>query len=221
VSRSGAKMDELQFERHLPLVRSLVKRYRSDYSEGDDLFQVGCIGLLKALKGFDPERGFAFATYAVPVIAGEIKMYLRGQGALKYSRALKVQAMRIRRLQEEMEQRLGRQPTLGELAAASNLDRGDILVALDVLRLPLSLDAEDSQAQTAAAASGETEEVVDRVALREALANLPQRERQIVLYRFFQHRTQQETAKMLGISQVHVSRLEKKVLFELKKNLME
>jgi RNA polymerase sporulation-specific sigma factor len=215
VRPEGVTMD-VQFEKHLPLVRSLVKRYRSGFSEGDDLFQVGCIGLLKAMKGFDPERGTAFATYAVPVIAGEIKMYLRGQGALKYSRALKVQAVRIKRLQDEMEQRLGRPPTLGELAEAGGFEREEVLVALDVMRTPLSLEAVQDGGQPGPSADGEAEEVIDRVALREALANLPPRERQIVLYRFFQHRTQQDVASMLGISQVHVSRLERKVLSELK-----
>ncbi len=205
---------EGRFERHLPLVRSLVKRYSNDYTESDDLFQVGCIGLLKALKGFDPQRGTAFTTYAVPVISGEIKMYLRGQGAIKYSRALKTQAMRINRLREEMEKRLGRQPSLTELSQAAGLGREELLVALDVLRQPLSLDGLPSEPVTGA--EGEAQEVIDRVALREALANLPARERQIVLYRFFKQRTQQEVAELLGISQVHVSRLERKVLAELK-----
>ncbi len=205
---------EGRFERHLPLVRSLVKRYSNEYTESDDLFQVGCIGLLKALRGFDPQRGTAFTTYAVPVISGEIKMYLRGQGAIKYSRALKTQAMRINRQREEMEKRLGRQPSLAELAQAAGLGREELLVALDVLRQPVSLDGMPSEPVTGA--DGEAQEVIDRVALSEALANLPARERQIVLYRFFKQRTQQEVAEMLGISQVHVSRLERKVLAELK-----
>jgi RNA polymerase sporulation-specific sigma factor len=213
-------MDE-RFERHLPLVRSLVSRYRGGYSEEDDLFQVGCIGLIKALRGFDPERGVAFATYAVPVIAGEIKMYLRGQGSVKYSRALKAQAMRIKKLQAELEQRLGRPPALSELAEASGLEREDLLVTLDALRLPLSLDAAEPGGQAGLSTAGGEEEMVDRVALREALANLPSRERQIVHCRFFEHKTQREVAELLGISQVHVSRLEKKVIRDLKELLGE
>jgi len=212
---------DVEFERHLSLVRSLVSRYRSEYSEDDDLFQVGCIGLIKALKGFDSARGISFATYAVPVIAGEIKMYLRGQGPLKYSRALKTQALRIKRLQAELEQRLGRAPSIGELADAAGLSREELLIALDALRLPLALDAGGSDKAVEFSASGGEEEVVDRLALREALASLPSRERQIVHCRFFEHRSQREVAELLGISQVHVSRLEKKVMRDLKELLAE
>ncbi|WP_040378420.1 sigma-70 family RNA polymerase sigma factor [Dethiobacter alkaliphilus] len=208
------------FEKHLPLVHSLVKRYQGEYAESDDLFQVGCIGLLKALKKFDPARGNAFATYAVPVIAGEIKMYLRGQGAMKFSRSLVTQAGRIKRVQNELEQALGRQPTLGELAAASGLGREELLMALDAVRSPVSLDAAvPGETAELAVTQAETDEVVDRVALREALTDLPERERRIVLYRFFRHKSQQEVAEILGISQMHVSRLEKKVLARLKVEL--
>jgi len=210
--------DEL-FKKHLPLVHSLVRRYNNGYSDGDDLFQVGCIGLLKALKKFDYDRGVAFTTYAVPVIAGEIKMYLRGQGMVKYSRSLKTQSIRLKRLQAELQQRLGREPTLGELAETGGVDREELLMALDASRLPLSLDADAEQGGQIEEPSADrdgTEEIVDRVALQQALSSLPGRERQIVICRFFQHRTQQETADILGISQVHVSRLEKKVLKELK-----
>jgi len=212
-------MDE-SIKKHMPLVRSLVRRYRGEFAEEDDLFQVGCIGLLKALGKYDSERGTAFATYAVPVITGEIKMYLRGQGALKYSRALTSQAGRVKRLQGELEQRLGRQPTLSELSAVCGLEREDLLMALDAVRLPLSLDAIEPgiQAEVAVTAA-EADQVVDRLALREALTYLPERERRIVLYRFFRDKSQQETADILGISQMHVSRLEKKIIGELKKQL--
>lgn len=212
---------EESVEKHLPLVRSLANRFRGEYAESDDLFQVGCIGLLKALKSFDPERGNAFTTYAVPVIAGEIKMYLRGQGTVKYSRALKTQARRLKIITEDFEQRLGRQPTLSELANVSGLEREELSVVLDVMRTPVSLDAvtPGEQAEPAVQA-GEEEQVVDRVALRQVLSSLPQRERQLVLYRFFRHRTQQDVAEMLGISQMHVSRLERKVLDDMKKYLM-
>lgn len=212
-------MDE-SIKKHMPLVRSLVRRYCGEFAEEDDLFQVGCIGLLKALGKYDSERGTAFATYAVPVITGEIKMYLRGQGALKYSRALTSQAGRVKRLQGELEQRLGRQPTLSELSAVCGLEREDLLMALDAVRLPLSLDAIEPgiQAEVAVTAA-EADQVVDRLALREALTYLPERERRIVLYRFFRDKSQQETADILGISQMHVSRLEKKIIGELKKQL--
>lgn len=206
--------------KHLPLVRSLLKRYRGQFADEDDLFQVGCIGLLKALKQYDPQRGTAFATYAVPVITGEIKMYLRGQGALKYSRALVSQAARVKRIQDELEQRLGRQPSLGELTAASGLERGELLMAMDAARTPLSLDAAEPGAQAdLAVTETEADDVVDRLALREALADLPERERKIVLYRFFRYKSQQETADILGLSQMHISRLEKKIIGELKKQL--
>lgn len=202
-------------------MHSLVKRYRGEYAEGEDLFQVGCIGLLKALRNYDPERGTSFATYAVPVIAGEIKMYLRGQGPVKFSRALKTQAGKLKKIQDELAKRLGREPTLGELASVSGLDREELLMALDAGRQPLSLNAPEVEPAAGKAAESEAEEeVVDRVALREALAHLPDRERQIVIYRFFQEKSQQEVAVILGISQMHVSRLERKILSELKNLLV-
>ncbi|MBS4030796.1 MAG: sigma-70 family RNA polymerase sigma factor [Clostridiales bacterium] len=212
---------EESVEKHLPLVRSLANRFRGEFAESDDLFQVGCIGLLKALKTFDPERGTAFTTYAVPVIAGEIKMYLRGQGTVKYSRALKTQARRLKMITEDFEQRLGRQPTLSELAKVSGLEREELSAVLDVMRTPVSLDAVTPGEQAEPAVVGEEEQVVDRVALRQVLSSLPQRERQIVLYRFFRYRTQQDVAEMLGISQMHVSRLERKILDDMKKYLTD
>lgn len=212
-------MEDL-FKKHLPLVHSLVRRYQGGYADSEDLFQVGSIGLLKAIRNYDKTRGTAFSTYAVPVISGEIRSYLREQGTIKYSRSLKNQALRIKRLQEELGKRLGRPPTLNELEQAGGLDREEILMALDVLRTPLSLDAaEPGETVKPAAVPSQDEEVLDRVALREALAGLPARERQVIICRFFQRRTQQETAEMLGISQVHVSRLEKKILEDLRKAL--
>lgn len=212
-------MDEL-FKKHLPLVHSLVKRYRSEYSEGDDLFQVACIGLLKALRGFDAGRGTAFTTYAVPVISGEIKMYLRGQGAIKYSRALKCQSIRVKKIQEELQQRLGRQPTVNELAEMSGLPREELPAVLDVSSAPLPLESvTPEQLAGSGSQTGAADEVLDRLSLQQALAQLPERERRLVIYRFFRHRTQQEVAENLGISQVHVSRLERKILEKLKREL--
>jgi RNA polymerase sporulation-specific sigma factor len=205
---------EEKFKEHLPLVRGLVNRYRGEFAESDDLFQVGCLGLLKALRNYSPERGASFATYAVPVITGEIKMYLRGLGAMKYGRALKIQAVRIKKLQDELSLRLGRQPTLSELAEVSALEREEVLMSLESLRPLLSLD---SEREHLAATEGEEAATVDRVALYEALGTLPERDRKIIIYRYFRQRTQQETATALGISQVHVSRLETKVLHSLKK----
>lgn len=214
-------MDEL-FKKHIPLVHSLVKRYRSEYSEGDDLFQVACIGLLKALRGFDAGRGVAFTTYAVPVISGEIKMYLRGQGAIKYSRALKCQSIRLKRIQEELLQRLGRQPTVNELAEMSGLPREELPAVLDVSCVPLPLESvTPEQLAGSGTQTGAADEVLDRLSLQQALAKLPERERRLVIYRFFRHRTQQEVAENLGISQVHVSRLERKILEKLKSELAQ
>ena len=207
--------------RHLPLVRSMVKRYRGEYAEEDDLFQVGCIGLLKALRGFDPGRGTSFATYAVRVIAGEIKMYLRGQGSVKYSRAVKQQASRVKRVREELDQRLGRQPSLAELSATCGLEQEELLMALEASRTPVSLDEEQAGRNVAAVEPSATEEVIDRLALQEALQYLTERERRIVIYRYFRQKTQQEVADILGFSQVHISRLERKVLQKLKSQLLE
>ncbi len=180
------------FNKHLPLVHSLVKRYQGEYAESDDLFQVGCIGLLKALRNYDQSRGTAFATYAVPVIAGEIKMYLRGQGSVKYSRAMKQTAGRVKKVRAALEQRLGRQPTLSELAKVCALPQEDLLAALEAAQTPLSLDSEETEL---AVTPAEAEAVVDRVALSQALSGLPERERQIMLYRFFKYKTQQGSSR--------------------------
>ena len=160
-------------------------------------------------------------------------MYLRGQGSIKYGRALKTQAVRLKKLQEELSGRLGRQPTLRELSEVSGrlgrqptlrelsevsgLEREEVLLALESLRPLLSLDSVREQPVTAT--EGEAEAVVDRVTLYEALGILPDRERKIVFYRFFRQCTQQETAAVLGISQVHVSRLERKILQSLRKTM--
>jgi RNA polymerase sporulation-specific sigma factor len=211
---------EESIRQHLPLVRSLVKRYRGEFAEEDDLFQVGCIGLLKALQRYDPERGTAFTTYAVPVISGELKMYLRGQGTVKFSRALISQAGRVKKVQSELEQRLGRQPTLKELSEACGLEREELLMAMDASRTTVSLDAaETGEAPALVAEEAETDYVIDRVSLHEALSGLAEREKRIVVYRFFRHKSQQDVADILGISQMHVSRLEKKVMEKLKKQL--
>lgn len=207
-------------QKYLPLVASLARRYRGGYAEEDDLFQVGCIGLLKALKKFDRTRNTAFTTYAVPVITGEIKMYLRGEGSIKYSRALKQQAGRIRKLHSELEQRLGRQPTITELAKAAGTEREEILPALEVSFPPVSLEgAAGERKETAVPA--ETDSIIDRVAVQEALSALPDREKKIMFYRYFRHKTQQEVADLLGLSQMQISRLERKVLQKLRKYLSD
>lgn len=213
---------EESVEKHLPLVRSLVNRFKGEFAESEDLFQVGCIGLLKALKSFDTKRGTAFTTYAVPVIAGEIKMYLRGHSTVKYSRAIKVQARRLKLIIDELEQRLGRRPTLSELSEVSGLGREELSAVIDVMRSPVSLDdVTVGEPAGTIIQAGEEEQVVDRIALRQILSSLPQRERQIVFYRFFHYKTQRDVAGLLGISQMHVSRLERKILDDIKKYLTD
>ena len=221
-AREGdAEARERLVEENAALVHAVARRFASADMEREDLFQVGCVGLWKAILRYDAAFGVRFSTYAVPMISGEIKRCLRDGGALKVSRGMKESALRARREAEDLRARLGREPTIGEIAAACGAEPESVALALGSLQTPASLDQplgeEGGTAlgdTVAAAADGLGSE--ERIVLKEALHRLEGRERQIVLMRFFQEQTQAAVGGRLGMTQVQVSRAEKRILAKLR-----
>lgn len=203
---------------NIRLVWSVVQRFLNRGYEADDLFQIGCIGLLKAVDKFDLSYDVKFSTYAVPMIIGEIQRFLRDDGTVKVSRSLKEMANRIRKTKDELSKRLGRIPTIGEIASEIGVTPEEIVFAQEASRAPTSIhetvfendgDPITLMDQIADEADGRW---FDKLALLEAIRTLNERERLIVFLRYFRDHTQSEVAERLGISQVQVSRLEKKIL---------
>lgn len=208
---------------NLNLVRHVARRFRIPGLDEEDLFQVGCLGLVKAVDRFDPTCGTQFSTYAVPLIIGEIRAFLRSDGPVKLGRAAKRAAGQARRHQAELRQTLGREPSLGELAATLGMDGSDLAAVLDAASGPVSLqEAAGGDAETSAALEdriAREDPWEERVALRSAIAALPPLQRRVVELRYFLDRTQQETAGLLGITQVKVFRLERRAVARLRELL--
>lgn len=225
-AQSGdVRAQEILVSNNLGLVKSIINRFGNRGYEKEDLFQLGCIGLIKAIKKFDISYDVRFSTYAVPMIIGEIKRFLRDDGIIKVSRSLKQIANKVRVSKEKLFQELGREPTLNEIASDLELTKEEIVMALesnvqpeylyDVIHhddgSPIHLMDKVSENNVA-----EDAELIDRLVLQDVLAKLDQRERQIIIMRYFKDKTQTQIAEILGISQVQVSRIEKKVLNVMK-----
>ena len=203
------------------LIWSIARRYFGRGVDPEDLCQLGCLGFLKAVEGFDLDFGTQFSTYAVPKIAGEIRRFLRDDGTVKVSRSLKERAMMIRVTRQKLTNRLGREPTLSELSAETGLQPEEIATAETATGTAESIQkrsGEDGFALEDVLTEGEMEEkIVERIALREAITSLSEREQMVIKLRFFHGLTQDKTAKILGVSQVQISRIEKKALENLRK----
>ena len=210
-------------EENAGLIWSIVRRYYGRGAEPEDLYQLGCLGFLKAVRGFDPAFGCQFSTYAVPKIAGEIRRFLRDDGPVKVSRGQKEQALAIHRARNQLTAQLGREPTLSELAQATGLTPEDIASADLATAAVTSLQAESGETGLAleGMVASPEEDLVERVALRTAIDRLPQQQRMLILLRYYKGLTQDKTAKILGVSQVQVSRLEKKAIQFLRQELQE
>lgn len=212
-------------EENLGLIWSIVKRYTRKGIDSDDLYQLGCLGFLKAVQGFNPQFGTQFSTYAVPKIAGEIRRFLRDDGMVKVGRGMKEQALVIHRARTQLTTDLGREPVLSELAQATGLTPEDIAAADLALSSVASLQAESGETglslESVVGSESPEEGMVERVALRTAIDRLPERQRKLILLRYFKGLTQDKTAKILGISQVQVSRLEKKSIQFLRGELSD
>ena len=203
-------------EDNLGLVRMAVKRYRGFGVEDDDLIQIGSIGLIKAARDFDESKQVQFSTYAVTKIIGEIKTYLRDNGSVKVSRKYKEDKLKIDKASRVLVQRLGREPRLSELAAETGLDPEAILTATEATQPTVSLDLPPEEGGAVPSVGSPEEKALDRVLAQEILGSLPPLERRLIVLRFFMEQTQAAAARELGISQVSVSRLEKKILARLR-----
>ncbi len=210
---------------NLRLVLSVIQRFSNRSEQADDLFQVGCIGLMKAIDNFDVSKNVRFSTYAVPMIVGEIRRFLRDYTALRVSRSLRDMAGKAMQVKKRLTDVLNREPTVGEIAKELGMDESEVVYALDAVVDPVSLFEpvfhEDGDAlyvidQIRDEASGEGK-WLDSIALEEGISHLNEREQRIVKLRYFQMKTQMEVSREIGISQAQVSRLEKGALERLKK----
>ena len=203
------------------LIWSVVRRYYGRGVEPDDLYQLGCLGFLKAVRGFDPEYGTQFSTYAVPKIAGEIRRFLRDDGPVKVSRGVKERGASIRGARGRLSARLGREPTLSELAEDTGLTAEEIAAAETATEPVISLQTETGEGgltlEGMLSTGQEEEGLVERLTLRAAISGLPEREQQVLLLRYYRGMTQMNTARVLGVSQVQVSRLERRALERLRR----
>jgi RNA polymerase sporulation-specific sigma factor len=208
-------------EENLGLVHSICKRFSGKGVEYDDLYQAGCIGLIKATDAFDEDRGLMFSTYAVPVIMGEVRRLFRDGGAIKVSRSVKELSFHINKERERLEQKLCREPTILEIANALSVSAEEITEALCASQPTVSLtyDDEDGGVADIPTISVE-EEITDRLCIDEAFKILSEDEQKIMKCRYFAQLTQSKTAKLLNMSQVQVSRAEKKILLKLRTKLV-
>ena len=199
-----------------------MRRYYGRGVDPEDLYQLGCLGFLKAVQGFDFDYGTCFSTYAVPKIAGEIRRFLRDDGAVKVGRTMREQAQTLYTIRERLRQELGREPSLSELSAQTGWTPEEIAQVDLATEAPDSLQRETADGLALEGLLGTEapeEGLVERIALREAIDALPEREKMTILLRFFKGLTQEQTARILGVSQVQVSRLERRGLANLRKLL--
>ena len=206
------------------LIWSVAKRFMGRGAEPDDLYQLGCLGFLKAVEGFDTQYGTQFSTYAVPKIAGEIRRFLRDDGAVKVSRGLKEQALAIRSARNRLTGALGREPTIQEISRQTGFTPEEIALAEAATATTESIQRETGDEgfslENILTDTESEERMVEKIALRQAIEGLPERERLVVRLRYFHGLTQQRVAKVMSVSQVQVSRIEKKALAMLR-NLMQ
>ena len=229
---SNAAQKEL-YEDNTGLIRSVVKRYLNRGTDSEDLFQIGSIGLIKAIRNFDLSFDVCFSTYAVPMIAGEIRRYLRDEGPVKVSRTVKELGFKIKAYVEEVQRRNFREPPVSEIAEALQVEKEDIILAIEAARIPESIYApvDENSANTEflidrilQSDDGDNhgyERLLDKIALDRAMEDLNDNEKKIIQLRYFNDMTQTEIANRLGISQVQVSRMEKKILIKMRIKLTE
>lgn len=230
-ARAGEKeAREVLIEQNLGLVRHIVKRFLGRGYEAEDLFQIGVIGLIKAIDKFDTEYQVKFSTYAVPLISGEIKRFIRDDGMIKISRNLKENGMKIRHARESLAGKLGREPSLDEVAEEASLTVEDVVLALEanvqVESIYKSVYQNDGNEifmvdQLADKGGSAHEEVLNSLLIHQLLDGLGKEEQKLIILRYYQDKTQTEVAKMLGISQVQVSRMEKRILLGMRQKIVE
>ncbi|MDD6011285.1 MAG: sigma-70 family RNA polymerase sigma factor [Oscillospiraceae bacterium] len=217
---SNKKRDEY-IDSNYGLVHSCANKFRGRGVEYDDLFQAGCVGLIKAADHFDESRGFAFSTYAVPVILGEIKRIFRDGGTLKIGRSLKEKSRHAMKVKDELAMELGREPTISELAEKLGIEVSAAAELVTVSMPIISLTAEDEKGtvQIDVPTEAPEEAISERLALRSIVSSLEERDRRLIELRYFKGLTQMKTAEELGMSQVQVSRREKAILIYMRKSM--
>ena len=210
-------------EENSGLIWSVARRFLGRGVEADDLYQLGCLGFLKAVDGFDTSYGTQFTTYAVPKIAGEIRRFLRDDGTVKVSRTLKEQAVTIRSARSRLTLALGREPTIQEISRQTGLSPEEIALAETATAATESIQRqtgdEGFSLENVLTDTESEEKMVEKIALRQAISALPERERTVIQLRYFHGLTQQRVAKIMAVSQVQVSRIEKKALILLRELL--
>ena len=225
VRQGDSEAEAILVEENAGLVRSVARRFLDRGTEYEDLLQIGTIGMIKAIRSFSPERGTAFSTYAVPLIVGEIRRHLRDDGPIKVSRIYKRQGISLMHEKNRIQTEEGREPTLSELALSCGISVEEAAISLDAISPITSLSdyvyGEDSVTYEGVLADDEStlesERICDRVALAQSIAKLPALWQRIVLMRYYRNMTQQQTATAVGLTQVKISREEKKILAELRK----
>lgn len=219
---------EVLIEQNLGLVHHIVKRFLNRGYDTEDLFQIGVIGLIKAIDKFDPSFDVKFSTYAVPLIAGEIKRFLRDDGMVKVSRTLKENGSRVKYARERLSLRINREPTLQEVSKEAGLTTEEVILAMEanvqVESIYQSVYQNDGNEiymvdQLADKGKDEQEKMLNHLVIKQLIEGLPETEQKLIRLRYYQDKTQTEVAKMLGISQVQVSRMEKKILLGLRERM--
>ena len=220
------KAKEALIEHNVSLVKCIVKRYLGKGVDYDDLFQIACIGFLKAIAGFDESFGVKFSTYAVPMIAGEIKRFMRDDGSVKVSRAMKQTAKEMNAFVEEYTLAHGKQPQISVIAEKFGMDEAETVFVMGSSKMPVSLysgtDYKDGKARELVEtlpAEDRQEDWLDKMLLRGAIDELPEREKKIIVLRYFRDMTQSEVAKCIGVSQVQVSRIENRIIKQFREKL--
>lgn len=213
-------------ERNSPLVKSIVRRYKNKGVEYDDLYQLGCVGMTKAINNFDSKFNVKFSTYAVPMIAGEIKRYLRDDGSIKVSRSIKAQYYKISKYIDEIQSKENRVPTIKEISNKFEIEENELMFIMESSKMPISIyDKLDKSESNSALIVDKLdvldnqEEIIDKMALKDAIRGLDLIDKKLIMLRFFRDKTQSEVAKMMNVSQVQVSRIENKLLNKLRSKL--
>lgn len=210
---------------NMPLIKSVIKRYRNKGVENDDLYQLGSMGFVKAINNFSTQYNVKFSTYAVPMIAGEIKRFLRDDGSVKVSRSIKQNALKIKRFIIEFQGECGVEPTLEQISKRFNLEPQEVVFCLEASTQLISMDDKLDEDEDSLAERTQDdftpEKLIDKMLIRDMIESLSAREKRIVIMRYYLDKTQSEIAKILGVSQVQISRIENKVLENLKTKIIK
>ncbi len=215
------KAKDIIFTQNSPLIKSIIRRFQNKGVEYDDLYQIACIGFLKAINNFDESFGVKFSTYTVPMIIGEIKRYIRDNGAIKVSRTLKILANKINRYVEDYQSKNSNSPAVEIIAEKFKITPEEVVIAMDSSKMPLSIfdkfEDDDGQELIEKIPYSDNEEnTLNKILLSNIIEGLNERERKVIVLRYFRDKTQSEIAESLGVSQVQVSRLESKIIDKIR-----